>query len=77
MRATIPSDLLPGELVRIDLPLDSSSETLVVHAVVRRREGSTYGLEFLDLQPYQRLTLRMHLHSSPGSPLSSNIPPWL
>lgn len=71
------ADLLPGEMVGVELPLDAYTETLVANAVVRRRDGSIYGLEFLDLEPAQRLTLRMHLHSSPGKPLSSNMPPWL
>jgi len=71
------ADLLPGEMIGIELPLDAYNETLVANAAVRRRDGFVYGLEFLDLEPSQRLTLRMHLHSSPGKPLSSNIPPWL
>jgi hypothetical protein len=77
IRLSIPADLLPGEIVSIQLPLDTYNETLSSHGIVRRRDDSTYGIDFLDLKPDQRLTLRMLLHSSPGKPLSSNIPPWL
>jgi hypothetical protein len=77
MGVRISADLLPGEIVSVELPLDAYNETLVTHAIVRRRDAYVYGLEFIDLEPDQRLTLRMHLHSSPGKPLSANIPPWL
>lgn len=57
MGAYVPVDLLEGELVELDLPLEADAPNLRVAAKVRRSHGSEYGFEFVTLSAGQRAAI--------------------
>lgn len=58
MGATLAGELTPGEMVKMEFSLPFSRTTLHLRAVVRRRNGLHYGLEFHTLSPEQREAIR-------------------
>ncbi|HLH07705.1 MAG TPA: PilZ domain-containing protein [Terriglobales bacterium] len=57
MGAYVPVELREGELVDLDLPLESDAPALRVAAKVRRSHGSEYGFEFVTLSATQRAAI--------------------
>ena len=67
MGVTLSGDLHPGDAVELEFSLPFTREPLHLRAVVRRRHGLNYGVEFLTLSPQQRAAIQ-RLHE----PLASN-----
>ncbi len=57
MGAYVPVELREGEVVDLDLPLESGAPKLRVAAKVRRAQGFEYGLEFVTLSATQRAAI--------------------
>lgn len=57
MGAYVPLELREGELVNLDLPLDTDAKNLRLAAKVRRAQGSEYGFEFVTLSATQRAAI--------------------
>ncbi len=58
MAAVLEQDLQPGEMVTLDFRLPNADEMLALRATVRRRSGTQYGFEFVDLTAPQQLAIR-------------------
>ena len=54
LAAFIPTELVIGELIELDLSLPYTAQPLKLRAVVRNRRSFTYGLEFVDITPAQQ-----------------------
>lgn len=54
MGVTLAGELHPGDMVEMEFSLPLSRLTLHLRALVRRRNGLNYGLEFLTLSAQQR-----------------------
>ena len=67
MGVTLSGDLHPGDMVELEFSLPFTREPLRLRAVVRRRHGLNYGVEFLTLSPQQRAAIQ-RLHE----PLAAN-----
>jgi c-di-GMP-binding flagellar brake protein YcgR len=57
MGVTLSGDLQPGEAVHMEFSLPFTREPLHLRAVVRRRNGLNYGVEFLTLSAAQRAAI--------------------
>lgn len=58
MGVTLSGDLQPGEVVNMEFSLPFTREPLHLRAVVRRRNGLNYGVEFLTLSAPQRAAIQ-------------------
>jgi c-di-GMP-binding flagellar brake protein YcgR len=58
MGVTLSGDLHAGEVVSLEFSLPFTREPLQLRAVVRRRHGLNYGLEFITLSAQQRLAIQ-------------------
>lgn len=45
----LKAQLTPGEMVKVEFPLPTSSNDIQAYAIVRHREGEFYGFEFLSV----------------------------
>ncbi len=57
LAAFLPTELVIGELVEMDVSLPYATQPLKVKAVVRNRRSFTYGLEFVDITPAQKAAI--------------------
>lgn len=57
MGVTLSGDLELGQAVNMEFSLPFTREPLHLRAVVRRRNGLNYGVEFLTLSPQQRAAI--------------------
>jgi c-di-GMP-binding flagellar brake protein YcgR len=57
--AVLTDDLLPGEVVSLQIALDRQAESLRVRAIVRYRKGLVYGFEFLGLSSDQQQAVKV------------------
>ncbi len=58
MGVTLEGDLIPGEIVTAVFSLPTANEVCRIHATVRRRTSSDYGLAFVDITPEQQQAIR-------------------
>lgn len=58
MGVTLSGDLNPGEVVDMEFSLPFTREALHLRAVVRRRNGLNYGMEFITLSAQQRAAIQ-------------------
>ena len=56
--AVLTDDLMPGEVVSLQIALDPQAESLTVRAIVRYRKGLVHGFEFLGLSSDQQQALK-------------------
>jgi hypothetical protein len=54
----VSADLVSGEIVSLKLWIPNLKEPLALRAVVRRRAGLSYGLEFVSILPEQSQPIR-------------------
>ncbi len=54
LAAFLPTDLVIGEVIELDLTLPYATQPLKLRAAVRNRRSFTYGLEFVDISPMQK-----------------------
>lgn len=58
MGVTLSGELQLGEVVEMEFSLPFTREPLHLRALVRRRNGLNYGMEFLTLSPVQRAAIK-------------------
>jgi PilZ domain-containing protein len=58
MGVTLSGDLQLGEVIEMEFSLPFTREPLHLRALVRRRNGLNYGMEFLTLSPQQRAAIK-------------------
>ncbi len=58
MGVTLEGDLVPGEIVTAVFSLPTATEVFRIHATVRRRTSSDYGLAFVDITADQQQAIR-------------------
>jgi hypothetical protein len=56
--AMLSADIASGEIVALEFSIPSLPKPLALRAVVRRRTGLSYGLEFVSLANEQRASIR-------------------
>ena len=54
MAAYVPADLVPGEVLELELTPPYTQRSIFVRASVRNRDGYRYGIEYLHIAPADR-----------------------
>lgn len=54
MAAYLPAELVPGEVIEMELTPPYAQRSIFVRASIRNREGYRYGLEYLHIAPVDR-----------------------
>ncbi len=58
MGAVLDQELIPGEMVTVEFELPMLGHQFTPRATVRRRSGSQYGFEFVNIDPQQQQAIR-------------------
>lgn len=58
MGAVLDQELVPGEMVTLEFELPMIGEKFTPRATVRRRTGTQYGFEFVNIDPRQQQAIR-------------------